>query len=76
MAIDGMGWISVGGTVSLAGLLAILTETDPCGDDVEQLLSLYERERLLDSYAADVYFLAAVTYSILGREAMAVKYAL
>lgn len=45
-------------------------------DRVELLLSLYQQERLLESHGAVAYKTAAVNYNALGRETLAVKYAL
>ncbi|KAH8893841.1 SET domain-containing protein [Thozetella sp. PMI_491] len=45
-------------------------------DAIELLMSLYAQERLLESHAADAYTLAALNYNALGREVLAVKYAL
>ncbi len=51
--------------------------TSPVAEDaVDLLLSLYSQERMADSHAADAYTLAALYYSSMGWENLAVKYAL
>jgi hypothetical protein len=49
---------------------------DPEGRDMEELLSLYREERLLENEGADVYCLAAVHHSRIGKKNLAAKYAL